>query len=109
MLVGRDGAADAIRALAPGDAATLTYGLKDAIAKEMQFAVGGNQPLVRDGAALPDGQLDNAVHPRTAIGFKDGGKTMLLVTADGRQAPGARRRRCASSRARSSRSAPRPR
>ena len=53
----------------------------------MQFAVGGNQPLVRDGAALPDGQLDNAVHPRTAIGFKDGGKTMLLVTADGRQAP----------------------
>ncbi|RKQ91392.1 3',5'-cyclic AMP phosphodiesterase CpdA [Solirubrobacter pauli] len=87
VLVGRDAAADALRALAPGDDATLTYGLKDEVARSMQFAVGGNQPLVRDGAALPDDQLDNAVHPRTAIGFKDGGKTMLLVTADGRQAP----------------------
>ena len=36
---------------------------------------------------LPDSQLDTAIHPRTAIGFKDGGQTLLLVTADGRQDP----------------------
>ena len=87
VLVGRDAAADAIRALAPGDDATLTYGLKDEIARQMQFTVGGNQPLVRDSQPLPDSQLDPAIHPRTAIGFKDGGRTLLLVTADGRQDP----------------------
>ena len=87
VLVGRDAAADAIRALAPGDDATLTYGLKDELARQMQFTVGGNQPLVRDGQPLPDSQLETAIHPRTAIGFKDGGKTLLLVTADGRQDP----------------------
>ncbi|MDA0184547.1 phosphodiester glycosidase family protein [Solirubrobacter phytolaccae] len=87
VLVGREAAAAAIRALAPGDDVTLAYGLKDDIAKNLQWGVGGNQPLVRDGAALPELDRDTSVHPRTAIGFKDGGKTMLLVTADGRQAP----------------------
>ncbi len=47
VFVGRDAAADAISALVPGDDATLSYGLKDEIARQMQFTVGGNQPLVR--------------------------------------------------------------
>ena len=87
VLVGRDAAADAIRALAPGDDVTLTYALKDEVARQMRFTVGGNQPLVRDGQPLPDSQLETAIHPRTAIGFKNGGRTLLLVTADGRQDP----------------------
>lgn len=86
-LVGREAGAAAIRALAPGDDAALTYELSDAMAKQMKFVIGTNRELVRDGVARPDGELDNDVHPRTVIGFKDGGRTMLLVTNDGRQSP----------------------
>src|SRR6478609_1638998 len=39
-LVGRDGAADAIKALKVGDPVTLSYGLKDAAARQMQWAIG---------------------------------------------------------------------
>src|SRR5690242_8864827 len=45
-LVGRDAGADAIKALKPGDPVTLTYGLKDEAARQMQWAVGTNKPLV---------------------------------------------------------------
>jgi hypothetical protein len=82
-LVGRDGAADAIKALKVGDAVTLSYGLKDAAARELQWAIGTNKPLVTNGAALAQG--DTSIAPRTAIGFKDGGRTMFLLITDGRQ------------------------
>jgi exopolysaccharide biosynthesis protein len=82
-LVGRDSAADAIKALKPGDPVTLTYGLKDAAAQQMQWAIGTNKPLVTNGVALAQG--DTSIAPRTAIGFKDGGKTMFLAITDGRQ------------------------
>jgi exopolysaccharide biosynthesis protein len=84
VLVGTGTQAAAIRTFQPGDAATLSYALKDDVAKDMKFALGANVQLVKDGQALANGDPSNA--PRTAIGFKDGGKTMLLVTADGRQA-----------------------
>ncbi|MGE4425641.1 MAG: phosphodiester glycosidase family protein [Solirubrobacteraceae bacterium] len=84
-LVGREAGAEAIRALEPGDDVALTYGLKDEIAKQLKFAVGGNRELVRDGEIVP--QTDHSIAPRTLIGFKDGGRTMIMVTADGRQAP----------------------
>ena len=87
VLVGREAGATAIRGLVPGDDVSLTYGLKDAVARQMKFAIGANRELVRNGEARPDSELDNDVHPRTMIGFKDGGKTMLLVTNDGRQSP----------------------
>jgi 3',5'-cyclic AMP phosphodiesterase CpdA len=82
-LVGRDAGADAIKALKPGDPVTLTYGLKDEAARQMQWAIGTNKPLVTNGVLVPQG--DKSVAPRTAIGFKDGGKTMFLLTTDGRQ------------------------
>jgi len=85
VLAGDGTAAAALRTLAVGDEVTLTYGLRDEVARQMKFAIGGNTHLVRDGAALPDEQLDAALHPRTAIGFKDGGRTMLLIIVDGRQ------------------------
>ncbi len=87
VLVGREAGAAAIRALRPGDAVTLAYELSDEIARQMRFVVGSNRELVRDGVARPDSELDNDVHPRTVIGFKDDGRTMLLVTNDGRQPP----------------------
>ncbi|WP_051325134.1 phosphodiester glycosidase family protein [Candidatus Solirubrobacter pratensis] len=82
-LVGRDAGAAAIKALKPGDPVTLTYGLKDAAAQQMQWAIGTNKPLIQNGVAVPQG--DTSVAPRTAIGFKDGGKTMFLLITDGRQ------------------------
>ncbi|WP_426246945.1 phosphodiester glycosidase family protein [Nocardioides sp. LHG3406-4] len=87
VLVGREAGAAALRALTPGDPATLGYNLRDSIAQQMKFAIGTNRELVRDGVARPDSELDNDLHPRTVIGFKDGGRTMLLVTNDGRQSP----------------------
>ncbi|WP_137294969.1 phosphodiester glycosidase family protein [Nocardioides dongxiaopingii] len=87
VLVGREAGAAAIRTLVAGDAVSLGYDLRDDIAEQMEFVIGSNRELVRDGVARPDSELDNDVHPRTVIGFKDGGRTMLLVTNDGRQSP----------------------
>jgi len=84
-LVGDGAAADVIRALEPGDDATLTYGLADPVAQQARFAVGHQWVLVENGVRNPN--LDGSVNPRTMLGFKDGGKTMILVTVDGRQAP----------------------
>jgi len=87
VLVGREAGAAAIRALQPGDAVSLSYELSDEVARQMRFVIGSNRELVRDGVARPDSELDAALHPRTVIGFKDGGRTMLLMTNDGRQSP----------------------
>ncbi len=83
---GREAGAAAIRALQVGDGVALHYALKSDIADQLSFAVGGRQILVKDGVPQPEsvvGSDGNA--PRTAIGFKDGGRTMLLAIADGRQ------------------------
>ena len=75
-----------MRALQVGDAVTLAYDLKSDIAETLDFAVGGRQILVKDGVPQPESVVGtDGQAPRTSIGFKDGGKTMLLVTADGRQ------------------------
>ena len=85
-LVGREQGAAALRALQVGDAVTLAYDLKSDIADTLDFAVGGRQILVKDGVPQPESVVGtDGQAPRTSIGFKDGGKTMLLVTADGRQ------------------------
>ena len=84
-LVGRGAAAEAIRALQPGDPVTLAWGLTDELARQAQFAVGGGQVLISDGAIRPG--LAQTRNPQTVLGFKDGGRTMLLVTSDGRQSP----------------------
>jgi len=83
-LVGREAAADAIKALKPGDPVTLSYGLKDPAAQQLQWALGTNHSLVQNGAVVNQNG-DNSVAPRTAIGFKDDGKTMFLLITDGRQ------------------------
>ena len=55
-LVGRDAGADAIKALKPGDPVTLTYGLKDTAAQQMQWAIGTNKPLIQNGVAVAAGR-----------------------------------------------------
>jgi hypothetical protein len=85
-LVGRDAGADALRTLAVGDPVALSYSLSPEVA--LRFAVGTDVALVRDGVQRPDsetsqGAAGNSPAPRTAIGFKDRGRTLLLVTIDG--------------------------
>jgi len=87
-LVGRDAGADALRTLAASDAVALTYDVSPEAADRLRFAVGTDVALVRDGVQRPDsetsqGAAGNSVAPRTAIGFKDAGRTLLLVTVDG--------------------------
>ena len=80
-LVGRDGAADALRALREGDPVALTYELTDDLARTMEFALGHGGTIVSDGAVV-DG-LTTSVAPRTALGFGDDGRSLVLATWDG--------------------------
>ncbi|MEJ7786877.1 MAG: phosphodiester glycosidase family protein [Solirubrobacteraceae bacterium] len=87
-LTARDAGADALRTLAVGDPVVLSYAVSPALADELQFAVGTDATLVRDGVQRPDaetsqGAAGSSIAPRTAVGFKDGGRTLLLVTVDG--------------------------
>ncbi|MGP4099874.1 phosphodiester glycosidase family protein [Nonomuraea sp. KM90] len=81
VLVGRDAAAVAIRALRPGDPVALDYELADDVAKQMKFALGHGGTIVSGGQAVAG--LDPSIAPRTALGFKDGGRTLVLATWDG--------------------------
>ncbi|MFD6136532.1 phosphodiester glycosidase family protein, partial [Isoptericola sp. NPDC060257] len=88
-VVARPGAAaDALAALAPGDAVTLAYGLRDDLG-ELRTAIGGDP----DDWLLEDGEVTSSTsdfatlrHPRTAVGLSEDGRTAYLVVVDGRQA-----------------------
>jgi 3',5'-cyclic AMP phosphodiesterase CpdA len=87
-LVGREAGAAALRTLAVGDDVALSYAVNPALQDRFRFALGTDVQLVRDGAAVPDsesggGAAGNSVAPRTAIGFKNEGRTMILLTVDG--------------------------
>jgi Phosphodiester glycosidase/Calcineurin-like phosphoesterase len=87
-LVGREAGADALRTLEVGDPVELSYELSPEAARRLQFAVGTDVVLVRDGVQRPDsetsqGAAGNSPAPRTAVGFKDAGRTLMLVTIDG--------------------------
>lgn len=77
-------------ALSVGDPVSISYGVSSTIAQKLQYAIGGAVALVRNGvvpAAVhydsPSDEVD--VQGRPALGFKDGGRTMLLVVVDGHQ------------------------
>lgn len=81
VLVGRGTAATALRALRPGDPARLSHTLADQAARTMKFAIGHGGTIVSGGQAVKG--LDTSVAPRTALGFKDDGRTLVLATWDG--------------------------
>lgn len=81
-LVGRERGADALAGFEVGERVGTTYGPRSD-AGELAVAVGGNRVLLRDGAVQPVD--DVALHPRTAVGFSEDGRRMVLVTVDGRQ------------------------
>jgi exopolysaccharide biosynthesis protein/3',5'-cyclic AMP phosphodiesterase CpdA len=81
VLVGREAVADTLGALKPGDRISVAYSTRgpDAVAA----AIGGNQLLISDGRIVAP---EDPLHPRTAVGFSADGRTMFLLTVDGRQA-----------------------
>ncbi|WP_329211866.1 phosphodiester glycosidase family protein [Streptomyces sp. NBC_01708] len=87
VLVGREAGAALLTALKPGDPAGITYRARTDGGSVPRTAVGGRELLVVDGVAQNhDGEGNNTAAPRTAVGFSRDGRTMQVVTVDGRQA-----------------------
>ncbi|MEO3977906.1 phosphodiester glycosidase family protein [Streptomyces sp. CAU 1734] len=88
VLVGREAGAARLAALRPGDPVELAYRPRTADGGPVpRTAVGGREPLVVDGVPQNhEGRGNNAPAPRTAVGFSADGRTMRIVTVDGRQA-----------------------
>jgi hypothetical protein len=82
-LVGRDAGAAALRALRPGDAVDVRYGMEALDTPPLRVALGA-LPLVRGGQPLPGLQTSERA-PRTAVGFTAGGRRLWMVAVDGRQ------------------------
>ncbi|GAA2071874.1 phosphodiester glycosidase family protein [Actinomadura alba] len=83
VLLGRGAAAGWLADAAPGDDAALTFAPQTAT--PLRMALGSGDVLVRDGRAIdfPPSTGNDALKPRTAIGWRDGGRRLLLVTVDG--------------------------
>ena len=75
-------------ALQAGDAGHAALRAQATPPTRSDFAVGGRQSLVKNGVPRPRWSARRPA-PRTAIGFKDGGKTMFLLITDGRQSAAA--------------------
>jgi hypothetical protein len=87
VLVGREAGARRLAALRPGDPVTLDHRARtDDGGPLPETAAGGRELLVVDGVAQNhDGRPNNTAAPRTAVGFSRDGRTMRLITVDGRQ------------------------
>ncbi|MDR4886054.1 phosphodiester glycosidase family protein [Fredinandcohnia sp. QZ13] len=82
VLVGREKGAEVLTALSVGDEVTVEYAPKSDI--DVSFAVGGNIKLIENGEVISN--LDDTTSaPRTAVGFTEDRKTMILAAIDGRQ------------------------
>ncbi|MGW0787870.1 phosphodiester glycosidase family protein [Streptomyces sp. NPDC002911] len=86
VLVGREAGAGLLTALKPGDPVAIAYRARTDSGAVPRTAVGGRELLVVDGTARNhDGESNNTAAPRTAVGFSEDGRTMQVVTVDGRQ------------------------
>ncbi|MBI0295769.1 phosphodiester glycosidase family protein [Streptomyces sp. PRKS01-29] len=87
VLVGRDAGADTLSELAVGDAVSMEYRPRTDGGDLPRTALGGRELLVVDGKAVDhEGEGNNTTAPRTAVGFSRDGRTMRILTVDGRQA-----------------------
>ncbi|WP_027945410.1 phosphodiester glycosidase family protein [Amycolatopsis taiwanensis] len=84
VLLGRDGGADTLRALQPGDHVQIGTRMSARALPSFEFAVGGFR-ILSGGQPLP--KLDAAtLAPRTGAGVSADGRTVYLLTIDGRTA-----------------------
>ena len=84
VLVGREQGAKKLKELSIGDRVKVTYSPKFDGNFSMDFAIGGNSRLVENGQ-VPLNLEDTTLAPRTAVGFSEDGKKMILALVDGRQ------------------------
>ncbi|SDU49204.1 Flagellar filament outer layer protein Flaa [Jiangella alkaliphila] len=82
ILVGRDAGATSLLALQPGDTVDVSYAPRSDLG-EIAVAVGGDV-LVDDGVQRTFADTEPAA--RTSIGLSEDGRTMYLVSLDGKQA-----------------------
>ncbi|QFZ24758.1 multidrug transporter [Saccharothrix syringae] len=82
VLVGREAGADLLGTLLPGERVTVEHTTRADDGATPRTALGGNQLLLRDGVVVAP---DDALHPRTAVGFDATGERMFVLTVDGRQ------------------------
>lgn len=87
VLVGREAGAELLAALRPGDPVGVSYRARTDDGPLPRTAVGGRELLVVDGVEQNhDGEGNNTAAPRTAVGFSRDGRTLHVLTVDGRQA-----------------------
>ncbi|MGW0238821.1 phosphodiester glycosidase family protein, partial [Streptomyces sp. NPDC002996] len=87
VLVGREAGAAVLAALRPGDPVKIEYRPRTDSGPVPRTAVGGRELLVVDGVPQNhDGAGNNTTAPRTAVGFSEDGRSMQIITVDGRQA-----------------------
>ncbi|MFI5486363.1 MULTISPECIES: phosphodiester glycosidase family protein [Micromonospora] len=85
VLVGREGGADRLAALEPGDQVRIDYSFRAPDDMRIKAAMSGRQLLVVDGKPETQTASNNTPEPRTAVGFSADGRRMWLITVDGRQ------------------------
>ncbi|WP_424533932.1 phosphodiester glycosidase family protein [Sphaerisporangium viridialbum] len=85
VVVAQGSAASVLAAARPGDRVTLDVGLRTDSPAKLRTALGSGEVLVRDGEPVdfPPSTGNDALKPRTAIGWGEGGRRLLLVTVDG--------------------------
>jgi predicted phosphodiesterase len=85
ILLGRGATAAQLATAKPGDAAAVSFEPQTGAKSPLRMALGSGDVLVRDGKAIdfPPSTGNDALKPRTAIGWGDGGHRLLLVTVDG--------------------------
>jgi len=81
-LLGREAGADALRALVPGDHVVVTTKLTDGTAPPFEFAIGGFRIL--SGGRQLSGLDAVTLAPRTGAGVSADGRSVYLLTLDGR-------------------------
>jgi predicted phosphodiesterase len=85
IVLGRGAAAAQLAAARPGDAVSVAFAPRSDAPVPLRTALGSGSVLVRNGTAIdfPPSTGNDAPKPRTAIGWRDGGRRLLLVAVDG--------------------------
>ena len=83
VLAGTGSAAAKLAEAAAGAPVTVAYRPRADVPSPFQMALGAHQILVKDGVDVVDPEESEPLKPRTALGWKDDGHTLLLLSVDG--------------------------
>jgi exopolysaccharide biosynthesis protein/predicted phosphodiesterase len=85
IVLGRGAAATQLAATRTGDTAVVAFAPQSDAPSALRMALGSGAVLVKDGTAIdfPPSTGNDALKPRTAIGWPAGGHRLLLVAVDG--------------------------